>query len=107
MIDFGKYDQKVTFRNFQNVSDGFGGTVPTWVDVITTFASVEQLKSSKDIDHAQIDLDKTYLIKIQYRSSFTPTEKHQIVYRGKTLAITSVLLNDERLSREYWINAKS
>jgi SPP1 family predicted phage head-tail adaptor len=105
MIDFGKYDQKVTFQQYQEVPDGFSGTIPTFTDVLTTFASVKQLKSSSDVEQARLDLDKTYLIKIQARASFVPDLTHQIVYRGDVLTIKSVSVETERLTREYWINA--
>jgi SPP1 family predicted phage head-tail adaptor len=105
MIDFGKYDQRVTFQIYDEVSDGFSGTVPTFTDVLTTFASVKQLKSSSDVEQARLDLDKTYLIKIQARASFEPTLQHRIVYKGDILTIKSVSVENERLTREYWINA--
>lgn len=106
MIEFGKYDRKVTFQNYQNISDGYGGSTPTFTDVITTFASVMQTKSSSGVSNGQLDLDKLYLVKIQYRALFTPDLSHSIVYNGDRLAIVSVQLNDERQKKEYWITAK-
>ena len=80
MINFGQYDQKVTFVNFQSVSDGAGGTVLTPLTSIITFASVKQTRSSSDIESGQMVIPNRYTVKIQYRTLFTPDLTYQIVY---------------------------
>ena len=103
MINFGKYDQKVAFVSFQNVSDGAGGTTPTATTSLTTFASVTQTRASNAIESSDLVLPNTYRVGIQYRTSFTPTEAYQILYRSKYYKITGVQLLDERQHKEYVI----
>lgn len=103
MINFGKYDQKVAFVNFQSLGDGAGGTTPTPVTVLTTFASVSQTRGSSAIESSDLVLPSTYTVAIQYRNSFTPSEIYQILYQSRYYKITSVQLDDQRQHKEYII----
>jgi len=102
MISFGSYDQSITFVNFQNISDGYGGSVPTAVNVLTTFASIKQVRGGMDIESAQMTLPRSYNAKIQWRSTFQPDETMQVRYRGVNHKITGVTLQDERMTKEFW-----
>ena len=103
MINFGKYDQKVTFVNFQAATDGAGGTVLTPLNSLITFASVKQTRSSNDIEAGQMVIPNRYTIKIQYRTLFTPDLTYQIVYRNDYYRITGIELSDQRQRKEYII----
>jgi SPP1 family predicted phage head-tail adaptor len=101
-INFGSYDQSITFVNFQNISDGYGGSVPTAANVLTTFASIKQVRGGMDIESAQMTLPRTFNAKIQWRSTFVPNEKMQVLYRGVNHKITGVTIQDERMTKEFW-----
>lgn len=101
MISFGSYDQSITFVNFQNISDGYGGSVPTAVNVLTTFASIKQVRGGMDIESAQMTLPRTFNAKIQWRSTFQPDETMQVRYRGAYHKITGITLQYERMTSEY------
>lgn len=103
MINFGKYDQKVTFVNFQAATDGAGGTVLTPLTSLITFASVNQTRSSDDIESGQMVIPNRYTVRIQYRTLFTPSLIYQIVYRNNYYKITGIQLSDERQHKEYII----
>lgn len=103
MINFGLYDQKVTFVTFQAVSDGAGGTVLTPLTSLVTFASVNQTRSSNDIESGQMVIPNRYTVKIQYRTLFTPDLTYQIVYRNDYYRITGIELRDQRQHMEYII----
>lgn len=103
MINFGKYDQKVTFINFQSVSDGAGGTVLTPLTSLITFASVKQTRGNNAVEAGQMVLPNTYEVKIQYRDLFTPELYYQIFYRSKYHRITSIQLTELRQHKEYTI----
>lgn len=103
MINFGQYDQKVTFVNFQAATDGAGGTVLTPLNSLITFASVKQTRSSNDIESGQMVIPNRYTVKIQYRTLFTPDLTYQIVYRNDYYRITGIELRDERQHKEYII----
>ena len=101
MISFGSYDQSITFVNFQNISDGYGGSVPTPVNILTTYASVKQVRGGMDIESAQMTLPRTFTTRIQWRSTFIPNETMQVLYRGAYHKITGVTLLDERMTKEF------
>lgn len=103
MINFGKYDQKVTFINFQSVSDGAGGTTLTPVTSLITFASVKQTRGSNQNESGQMVLPNRYTVRIQYRNLFIPGLTYQIFYNNHYYRITGVELSDERQHREYII----
>ena len=103
MINFGKYDQKVSFVSFQDVSDGAGGTIPTATTLATTFARVKQIRAGNDLEANQLELPDTYQIGIQYRSSLTPNQAMQVLYRGAYYKITGVSLMNQRQHKEYVI----
>lgn len=103
MINFGKYDQKVVFISFQNVSDGAGGTVVTPLTSLITFASVKQTRGSNQNESGQMVLPNRYTVRIQYRNLFTPGLTYQILYRGHYYRITGIELADERQHKEYII----
>jgi len=103
MISFGSYDQSISFVNFQNVSDGAGGSVPTASTTLTTFASITQVRGGMDIESAQMTLPRTFNVKIQWRSTFIPNEKMQVLYRGVYHKITGVTIQEERMTKEFWI----
>jgi SPP1 family predicted phage head-tail adaptor len=101
MINFGKYDQKVSFISFQSVSDGAGGTVPTPLTILTTFASVVQTNGGNAIESSEMVLPNTYQISIQYRTSFVPNESYQVLYASKYYKILGVLVREQRQHKEY------
>jgi SPP1 family predicted phage head-tail adaptor len=103
MINFGKYDQKVAFVTFQSVSDGAGGTTPTPLTTLSTFASVNQTRGSNGKEAGEMVLPKTYQIAIQYRESFLPTEVYQVLYRNAYHKILGVQVNEQRQHKEYII----
>jgi SPP1 family predicted phage head-tail adaptor len=104
MINFGKYDQKVTFVTFQSVSDGAGGTVLTPLTSLVTFAAVKQTRGNNELESGQMVMPNTYNVRIQYRTLFEPDETYQIIYRTKYYKITSISLESERQHKEYVIN---
>lgn len=103
MINFGLYDQKVSFVTFQAVSDGAGGTVLTPNITLITFASVKQRRANDGLEAGQMVLSNTFEVRIQYRSSYIPSQNHQIIYRSKYYKITGVQLDDQRQHKEYII----
>jgi len=66
-------------------SDGYGGSIPVDVVEFETWASIEQLRTSKDIEQAQLNLPATYRVKTR-RELF---EYNLIEWRGKKYSILS------------------
>ena len=105
MIQFGKYDRKIQFIQFGTQDDGYGGTLPFESVLLSTLSSVKQMKGSSDLEQAQLELPKTYIFKVQYRSGFVPSEAMQIKYDGFNHKITGVTEETERNAREWLITA--
>jgi SPP1 family predicted phage head-tail adaptor len=103
MINFGKYDQKVTFVTFQAVSDGAGGTIISESTSLSTFASVNQTNGGNALEAGEMVLPNTYTIAIQHRVSFIPSENYQVYYRNRYYKIIGVQLDDQRQHKEYII----
>jgi SPP1 family predicted phage head-tail adaptor len=103
MITLGKYDQKVLFRSYQNVSDGFGGTVPTATTILSTFARAIQMKGTSTAEQAQLMLPNTYKIGVLIRTGFQPSTNMVVLYRSKEYKIVGVEKRDERQAREWVI----
>lgn len=81
--------------------DGYGGNIPVDVVDFEAWASIEQLRTSKDIEQAQISLPST--LRVRTRKEF---DKKQIVkWRGKKYSILSTPQVDfVRRSRFYTFN---
>lgn len=103
MINFGKYDQKVTFRSYQDFDDGYGGNIPVATDVLTTFARAIQMRGSSTAEQAQLMLPNTYQIGVMIRTGFEPTTAMSVIYRSNEYKITGVEKIDERQGREWVI----
>jgi head-tail adaptor len=104
MINFGQYTERLKFRTFQNVPDGYGGFVPIFVDILTTNARIVQVGKGRDLESLQITLPKTYTVGVQVRSGFEPNETMMIDYKGFLHNITGIQLNDERMRPEWIIS---
>lgn len=103
MINFGKYTEKVSFLGFSNTPDGAGGILSNSYVVLTTFASVNQIRTGNSIESENLVIPNTYRVAIQYRIEFNPSEDYQILYRTKYYKITGVQLLDQRQHKEYII----
>lgn len=105
MIQFGKYDRKISFISFLNVDDGYSGSYPLPISVLNTLSNVKQVRGSNSLESAQLELPKTYTFRVQYRESFEPTQQMQILYEGITHVIKGVEVHKERNTREWIITA--
>jgi SPP1 family predicted phage head-tail adaptor len=102
-VNFGAYDQSITFGNFGSTDDGYGGTLVVWTPVLTTFARIMQVSGGNRVEALQMTLPRTYRIGVQWRSTFQPDESMQILYRGAYHKINGVELMEERMTKEYVI----
>ena len=103
-MNFGKYDQKVDFISYDNVPDGYGGTEPTETLVLSTYASVRQLRGNDGVEASQMVFPNTYQLMVQVRKGFTPTVAMMVKYRDVVYKISGVMRKYERMSQEWVIN---
>ena len=102
-MKLGKYDQRIEFTTEGTTADSYGGYTPTEISVLTTWARIEQLTASKNIEQAQMQLPTIYRVGVQCRDGFLPEVKHLIKWRGKKFKIiNSPTVQSVRLNQE-WI----
>lgn len=102
MINFGAYDQKCEFINFQNLTDGYGGSIPTESISLATKCRSIQISGGFGFESLQLTLPDTYRIGVLIRSGFQPSTAMQIKYKGEVHKITGVSITSERNAKE-WI----
>lgn len=101
-MNTGKQDRKITFVTYgPGISDGSGGTVPDRIELLTTFAEVNQVRSGYRLEQLQEILNDTLKFIVKFRSSFDPNLAKFINYNGVDLSITGIELNNQRHKR-YW-----
>lgn len=105
MINFGEYDQKVSFIKLGQVSDSYGGYIPTESTILTTFAGSKQMKGSNSLEEAQAGFPQTMIFYIQKRLGFTPSTQMLVKYKDQNHLIKSYEQTTERGSYEWKIIA--
>jgi len=102
-MKLGKYDQRVQFITEGTVSDGAGGTIPGVIVLLDTWARIEQLKVSRDVAQAQLNLPQIYRVGVQARKGFTPQANNLVRWQNKVyMIISSPVVDDVRYNKE-WI----
>lgn len=102
-MKLGKYDQKISFVTEGTTPDTYGGYEPTEATVLSTFARIEQLRTSTNIEQAQLEMPAVYKVGVQVRSGFTPEAKHLIKWRGETYKILSTPAVESVRYRKEWV----
>ena len=106
-MKLGRYDQKIEFITEGSVSDGMGGYVPTINVELNTWARVEQLATSKNIEQAQMQLPSIFRLGVQARKGFTITTAHSVRWREEIYQIiSSPTVADVRLQKEWIFDIK-
>lgn len=101
----GAYDQRIEFIKNVSIDDGAGGSYPSTETILSTYAVIEQLQQSRDLEQAQMTFPSTYRVKIMYRESFEPKVNNQVKWRGNVYNIISApQIDDVRMSKEYVFN---
>ena len=101
-MKIGKFDQKIEFFTEGQVSDGYGGTTPGDITVLKTFAAIEQLPQSRNIEQVQLSLPSTYRVSVMYRSGFTPSVKMMVKWRNEKFnIITSPVIDEVRITKQW------
>ena len=82
-------NEKIKFVTDGLISDGAGGVIPTTQIVLETFAKIEQLKRSRDLEQAQLQLPAVFRVMIYDRKDFSINPDMRVEWRGKTYNIIS------------------
>src|SRR5574344_1337949 len=106
-MKIGRYDQKIKFVTEGQDVDNYGGYTPSEVDILTTYAAIEQTQAARSFSQArtmqqsEFGFPATYVVSVMYRQSFIPTKDMRVVLRYvKYNMITSPEVNDVRMQKE-------
>lgn len=100
-MGIGDYKHRVTFRDYASAPDGYGGTIDTPVDILSTWAAKDPIRSSRNLSEAQLNLKNTTIFRIRWRQGFIPDTKMKIVYKGNEYVINSAV-EDEDITGRFW-----
>ncbi len=102
MGKIGLYDQKIEFLTDGQVSDGYGGTIPGDVVLLSTFAAIKQLPRASVLEQFEANLPSVYRVSVQAREGFYPGVGMRVRWRGeKYNIITSPTVENVRLQQEW------
>ena len=102
-MKIGRYDQQIEFWSEGMVSDGYGGYTPKPLLELKTWARIEQLKVSANIEQAQMQLPTMYRVGVMAREGFTPSVEHVVKWRGKMYRIVNAPVVESVRYRQEWI----
>jgi len=102
-MKIGRYDQVIEFWSEGMVSDGYGGYTPKPLLELKTWARIEQLKVSANIEQAQMQLPTMYRVGVMAREGFTPSVEHVVKWRGKMYRIVNAPVVESVRYRQEWI----
>jgi SPP1 family predicted phage head-tail adaptor len=85
MLDPGELDQRVTFRQKQETSDGAGGVTIEWVDYATRWAQVKPMSGERRFQAEQADFTRDTEVTIRRDPDIDETMA--IVWQGRSLEI--------------------
>ena len=102
-MKIGRYDQQIEFWSEGMVSDGYGGYTPKPLLELKTWARIEQLKISADIEQAQLKLPTMYRVGVMAREGFTPSVEHVVRWRGKMYRIVNAPVVESVRYRQEWV----
>jgi len=94
----GNLNERIQIVTPSTTQNEFGESVVADGPAVTVWASVRQQGSAEKQRNGITTTDDTFSIRIRYRESIDTSMK--IVYRGRTLAISSVMPGG-RMNREY------
>jgi SPP1 family predicted phage head-tail adaptor len=86
----GELRERITVRAFTSSSDGMGGQVTTWADLVASLPAGGGPLSGRERYQAQaVNAQLSHRWKIRYRTDVT--SKMRVVWGGSTMEIVAVL----------------
>jgi SPP1 family predicted phage head-tail adaptor len=101
-MNAGTLRHQVTIQSITSTPDAYGGSVDSWIDVATVWASVEPLQGRELVAAQSVSAETTTKITMRYRSDITAA--HRITFEGKFYNLLS-LIDPELKHRELIIMA--
>lgn len=98
MIDPGRLRERVTIQSATESRNRLGESVLTWGTFVERWASVEGLSSREVLQTGQQQTEATHRVRLRYVPGLKATMR--LLWRGRTLEITSLLEHNNRSEHE-------
>lgn len=98
MIRAGELNQRVTIQAATESRNALGETTLSWSDYTTRWASVEGISSRESLFNGRQETNITHRVRLRWVDGLT--QKMRIIWRGRTLEITSLLEHNNRSEHE-------
>lgn len=100
MIASGLLREKITFQEALRISNGSGGFETTYIDVISTFAKVEEVRSNPDLIASQENVKQLVKFIIRYRPVINIENGFRAVWRGFNFSVNNIKVDHLRTTIE-------
>lgn len=87
-IDTGDLTQKIAIYENNQIPDGYGGTIPNDTVYWSTFAKVEQLRSSRTQEANQSPMKQVFSFTVRYRNDKQIQNDMLLLWRGQYYIIS-------------------
>lgn len=98
MIRAGELNERVTIQAPTESRNALGETTLSWSDFTTRWASVDGVSSREAIFNGKQDVNITHRVRMRFVSGLT--QNMRLIWRGRTLDITSLLEHANRSEHE-------
>lgn len=88
--DIGQFNRRLDAEKLTTIQDAAGGLVEAWNPVYTTWAYIEALRSSRELQQNQTALQNAYMVQIRHTASHEVSKNIRFRYEGKVLTINSM-----------------
>lgn len=90
-MNAGALDRRVTFQRATVTKNGFNESVPTWGDLVTVWASKQDIRDSERIRAAQTGAAVSTRFQVRWNAvTATLNTKDRLVCEGRTYGIVAV-----------------
>lgn len=93
-MESGRLRHRVTIQQRSGM-DALGEPL-NWVDVVTTWATIEPVSGREFEEGKSIEAEVTHKVWLRWRPGLTLTPAMRVVYQGRALEISSVVNVGER-----------
>lgn len=92
---------RVTIQRPEQKRNNLGESVTEWRDVSTVWASIQNLTGREVVANSRQEFTLTHRVAIRFQPGILPS--HRVMWDGRRLEITSVLVMDRTVANPKWI----
>lgn len=100
----GSLRQRIDIGNFSTVSDGAGGSIPTFRVDKTVWGDIRPVSGGRDLEGNKINIEQLFDIRIRFDDYPILSKRNHLAYEGRTFVIHSIIIVNER-KKEFKIKA--